>query len=376
MQGKIIVSGEEAQKGLLRGVNNLADAVSSTLGPKGRNVIIPSNLPESPHVTKDGVTVAKSIDFTDEIENAGAQLVKSVASKAADEAGDGTTTATLLAQVMIQKGFRYLVSGVNPIFLKRGMDKAVKDVVKEIEKRSIPVGEDYDKVLSVATISANNDPEIGAIVTKAMQKVGKNGIVTVEAGQGVGEMDVKFTEGMQIDRGFLANLFVTDPEKMIASYQNPNVLIVDDTINTSQDLLDIMTYSIRTENKPLVIIAHDIAGDALQFLLLNRLKTNASVLAVKAPGFGETRTQTLEDIAILTGGTVVNPQMGMKLSQFDAEWLGQCAKVESTKDSTIFIEGKGDKMVIEARCKMLEKQIADCQDQWDQEQLQKRLAKL
>ena len=375
MEGKVIVFGEDAQRKLLKGVNSLADAVGSTLGPKGRNVIIPPTV-GIPHVTKDGVTVAKAISFTDEVENAGAQLVKEVASKAADEAGDGTTTATVLAQTIVNEGYKQLAAGANPIFLKRGIDKAVKDVVEEIAKHAVEVGEDYDKVLSVATISANNDPEIGAIVTEAMQKVGRNGIVTVEAGQGNGEMNVKYTEGMQIDKGYLANLFITDPDKMIASYQNPNILFVDDSINTANDLLDIMTYSIKNQNRPLVIVAHDVAGEALQFLLINRIKSNTSVLAIKAPNFGENRTQILEDLACLSGGVVVNPKLGMKLSQFDPAWFGKCAKVESTKDSTIFVDGAGDATALEARQKYLSTLIDNTTDQWDKEQLQKRLAKL
>lgn len=375
MEGKIIISGKEASEKLQKGVNSLANAVGSTLGPKGRNVILPSNV-GTPHVTKDGVTVAKSISFNDETENAGAQLVKDVASKAADEAGDGTTTATVLAQAIVNEGYKQLAAGVNPIFLKRGIDKAVKDVVEEIKKVAEPIGENYDKILSVATISANNDSEIGKIVTEAMKQVKKDGIVTVEAGQGSGEMDIKYAEGMQIDKGYLANLFVTDAEKMVASYQNPNILIVDDNINTANDLVDILSYSIKEQNKPLVILAHDVAGDALNMLLLNRLKANVTVLAIKAPNFGEGRTQTLEDIAILTGGIVVNPKMDMKLSQFDPAWFGTCAKVESTKDTTIFVDGGGEKAVIEARCNQIKTLIDNTEDQWDKEQLQKRLAKL
>lgn len=375
MEGKIIITGKEVVEGLQKGVNALADAVGSTLGPKGRNVIIPPTV-GTPHVTKDGVTVAKSICFADEVENAGAQLVKDVASKAADEAGDGTTTATVLTQAIVNEGFKQLAAGVNPIFLKRGMDKAVKDVVAEIEKTATPIGDDFDKVLSVATISANNDPEIGKIVTEAMKQVKRDGIVTVEAGQGNGEMSIEYTEGMQIDKGYLANLFVTDTEKMTATYQNPNILIVDDIINTAKDLVDILTFSIQQQNKPLVILAHDVTGDALQMLLLNRLKANITALAIKAPNFGEGRTQILEDIAVLTGGVVVNPKMGMKLSQFDPVWFGSCAKVESTKDTTSFVDGRGTEGAIEARCQQIKNLIENTEDQWDKEQLQKRLSKL
>lgn len=376
MEGKVIISKKDAQEKILAGVNKLADTVGATLGPKGKNVIIPSRMNATPHVTKDGVTVAKAISFTDEAENAGAQLVKDVAQKVALEAGDGTTTATILAQAIINQGFECLNNGVNPVLFKKGMEQAVKDVVEELEKVAVPIGEDYDKVLSVATISGNNDKSIGQIVTEAMQKVGKNGIITVEAGQGQGEMSVKHTEGMEIERGYLANLFVTDAERMIASYQNCNILIVDDTINVRDNILDIMAFSIREQNKPLVIIAHDIAGEALQFLLVNRLQTQAPVLAIKAPGFAENRTQILEDIAIMTGGVVVNPKMGMKLSQFQPTWLGRCAKIESTKDSTLIIEGQGAKAEIDVRCKMLEKIISETPDDWDREQYQKRLAKL
>lgn len=375
MEGKIIIAGKDAQEKILAGVNKLANTVSSTLGPKGRNVIIPSKI-GSPHVTKDGVTVAKAICFKDEAENAGAQLIKDVANKVVQEAGDGTTTATLLAQSIVNKGFEALNAGVNPVGLKKGMELAVKDIVAKLEEISTPIGEDYDKILSVATISGNNDSEIGNIVTEALKKVGKNGIVTVEAGQGQGEMSVKYTEGMQIDRGYMANLFVTDPERMISSYQNPNILFVDDIINNSQDILDIMSYSLREQNKPLVILAHDVAGEAMQFLLINRLKSQSPVLAIKAPGFGENRTQIMEDIAIMTGGVVVQPKLGMKLSQFQPAWFGKCAKIESTKDSTLFIEGKGQKAEIEARCRLLEKVISETSEDWDREQFQKRLAKL
>lgn len=375
MEGKVIIAGKDAQEKILAGVNKLANTVSSTLGPKGRNVIIPSKM-GTPHVTKDGVTVAKAICFKDEAENAGAQLVKDVANKVVQEAGDGTTTATLLTQSIVSQGFEALNNGINPVGLKKGMQLAVKDVVAKLEEVSIPIGEDYDKILSIATISGNNDSEIGNIVTEALKKVGKNGIVTVEAGQGQGEMSVKYTEGMQIDRGYMANLFVTDMERMIASYQNPNILFVDDIINNSQDILDIMSYSLREQNKPLVIVAHDVAGEAMQFLLINRLKSQSPVLAIKAPGFGDNRTQIMEDIAILTGGVVVQPKLGMKLSQFSPSWLGKCSKVESTKDSTLFIEGKGQKAEIEARCRLLEKVISETSEDWDREQFQKRLAKL
>lgn len=375
MEGKIIISGKEAIEKLQKGVNELANAVGSTLGPKGRNVIIPSTV-GTPHVTKDGVTVARAISFADESENAGAQLVKDVASKVVEDAGDGTTTATVLAQAIINEGYKQLAAGANPIFIKKGIDCAVKDVVEAIEKMSEPVGDDYGKILNVATISSNNDGNIGNIVTKAMQMVKNDGIVTVEAGNANGEMDIRYTEGMQIDKGFLNGLFVTNPEELTAEYASPNVLIVDDSINTAKDLVDILNFSIQTKNKPLVILAHDVTGDALQMLLINRLKTNLAVLAVKAPNFGEGRTAILEDIATLTGSTVISPKYGMKLASFDPGWFGTCSKVTSTKDSTLFIDGAGNKEVINARIDTLKVQIENTDDQWDREQMQKRLAKL
>lgn len=375
MEGKVIISGKIATEKLQKGVNELADAVGSTLGPKGRNVIIPATV-GTPHVTKDGVTVAKAICFADECENAGAQLVKDVASKVVEEAGDGTTTATILTQAIVNEGYKQLAAGVNPIFLKRGIDKAVADVVEQIKAMAEPVGEDYDKILNVATISANNDPTIGSIVTEAMKMVKKDGIVTVEAGSANGEINIRYTEGMQIDKGFLNGIFVTNAEDMSAEYTSPNILIVDDTINTANDLVEIMRFSLQTTNKPLVLVAHDVTGDALQMLLLNRLKSNVAVLAVKAPNFGEGRTAILEDIACLTGGVVVNPKMGMKLASFDPAWFGSCSKVTSTKDSTLFIDGAGDKAVIDARVQSLKVLIENTEDQWDKEQLQKRLAKL
>lgn len=371
---KELIFGRACHEGLMAGVDALAEAVGSTLGPKGRNVIIPNKF-GTPHITKDGVTVAKAIAFKDEMKNAGAQLVKDVASKAAEEAGDGTTTATILTQAILQEGFKHITAGVNPVFLKKGMEKAVKDVVKAIEYHSQEVGDDWEKIRQVATISANNDKAIGDTITEALQLVKKDGLVTVEMGSTSGDVNIRFTEGMQIDKGWLQQLFVTDVEKMEASYNNVNILIVDDTINTAKDLVGIIQWSMQ-DNKPLVVIAHDITGDALQTLLINRLKANLAVLPVKAPNFGEGRTEILEDIAILTGGVVVSPKMGMKLSQFAETWVGQAGKVTSTKDTTLFIDPCGEKVAIEARIESLKGQIARETEEWDKEQLQKRLSKL
>lgn len=371
---KELIFGRACHEGLMAGVDALAEAVGSTLGPKGRNVIIPNKF-GTPHITKDGVTVAKAIAFKDEMKNAGAQLVKDVASKAAEEAGDGTTTATILTQAILQDGFKHITAGVNPVFLKKGMEKAVKDVVTEIEHHSQEVGDDWEKIRQVATISANNDKAIGDTITEALQLVKKDGLVTVEMGSTSGDVNIRFTEGMQIDKGWLQQLFVTDVEKMEASYNNVNILIVDDTINTAKDLVGIIQWSMQ-DNKPLVVIAHDITGDALQTLLINRLKANLAVLPIKAPNFGEGRTEILEDIAILTGGVVVSPKMGMKLSQFAETWVGRAGKVTSTKDTTLFIDPCGEKVAIEARIETLKGQIARETEEWDKEQLQKRLSKL
>ena len=371
---KEIFFGRTCHEGLMTGVNALAEAVGSTLGPKGRNVIIPNKF-GTPHITKDGVTVAKAITFKDEMKNAGAQLVKDVASKAAEEAGDGTTTATILTQAILTEGFKHTSAGINPVFLKRGMEKAVKDVVSHIENLAQEVGDDWSKIKQVATISANNDDAIGGIITEALQLVKKDGLVTVEMGSTSGDINIRFTEGMQIEKGWLQPLFVTDPEKMEASYNNVNILIVDDAINTAKDLVGIIQWSMQ-DNKPLVVIAHDITGDALQTLLLNRLKANLAVLPVKAPNFGEGRTEILEDIAILTGGVVVSPKMGMKLSQFEPTWVGQAGKVTSTKDTTLFIDPCGEKIAIGARVEHLKNMIARETEEWDKEQLQKRLSKL
>lgn len=371
---KELIFGRACHEGLMAGVDALAEAVGSTLGPKGRNVIIPNKF-GTPHITKDGVTVAKAIAFKDEMKNAGAQLVKDVASKAAEEAGDGTTTATVLTQAILTEGFKHITAGVNPVFLKKGMDKAVKDVVRAIEYLSQEVGDDWEKIRQVATISANNDKAIGDIITEALQLVKKDGLVTVEMGSTSGDVNIRFTEGMQIDKGWLQQLFVTDVEKMEASYNNVNILIVDDTINTAKDLVGIIQWSMQ-DNKPLVVIAHDITGDALQTLLINRLKANLAVLPIKAPNFGEGRTEILEDIAILTGGVVVSPKMGMKLSQFAETWVGRAGRVTSTKDTTLFIDPCGEKIAIGARVEALKGQIARETEEWDKEQLQKRLSKL
>lgn len=376
MTGKTTHYGEDLQKAVLAGVEELAKAVSCTLGPKGRNVIIPASIEGAiPHITKDGVTVAKSISFSDEIKNAGAALVKDVAARVVEEAGDGTTTSVVLAARLIKEGYKFVNLGYSPVLLKRGMDMAVKDIVKEIARYARPVGEDINQIRNVATLSANNDPEIGDIIAEAIQAVGRDGIITVETGTGVGEMKIRKTEGMMFDKGWLAPIFVTDADRMEASYQNPNILIVDDNINSSRDILEILRWSLE-QNRPLVVIANDIAGDALQALLLNRMRSNVAVLPIKAPMFGENRTEKLEDIAIMTGGIVVSPKAGMKLSSFDPEWLGTCEKITSGKDSTLILNGKGNPDMIEAKASLIRNQIAECDDEWDREQLQKRLAAL
>lgn len=376
MTGKTTHYGEDLQKAVLAGVEELAKAVSCTLGPKGRNVIIPASIEGAvPHITKDGVTVAKSISFSDEMKNAGAALVKDVAARVVEEAGDGTTTSVVLAARLIKEGYKFVNLGYSPVLLKRGMDMAVKDIVKEIARYARPVGENIKQIRNVATLSANNDPEIGCIIADAMQVVGRDGIITVETGTGVGEMKIRKTEGMMFDKGWLAPIFITDADRMEASYQNPNILIVDDNINSSRDILEILRWSLE-QNRPLVVIANDIAGDALQALLLNRMRSNVAVLPIKAPMFGENRTEKLEDIAIMTGGTVVSPKAGMKLSSFDPEWLGTCEKITSGKDSTLILNGKGNPDMIEAKASLIRNQIAECDDEWDREQLQKRLAAL
>lgn len=376
MTGKTTHYGEDLQKAVLAGVEELAKAVSCTLGPKGRNVIIPASIEGAvPHITKDGVTVAKSISFSDEMKNAGAALVKDVASRVVEEAGDGTTTSVVLAARLIKDGYKYVNLGYSSVLLKRGMDIAVNDIVGEIKKFARPIGEDIDKIRNVATLSANNDPEIGNIIAEAMQSVGKDGIITVETGTGVGEMRIRKTEGMMFDKGWLAPIFVTDADKMEASYQNPNILIVDDNINSSRDILEILRWSLE-QNRPLVIIANDVAGDALQALLLNRMRSNVAVLPIKAPMFGDNRTEKLEDIAVMTGGIVVSPKAGMKLASFDPAWLGTCEKITAGKDSTLILNGKGDPEMIEAKASLIRNQIAECEDEWDREQLQKRLAAL
>lgn len=374
MEGKELKFGQDARIGLKKGVDILADAVKVTLGPKGRNVII-TQPHGTPHITKDGVTVAKSISFSDELANAGAQMVKDVASKTADEAGDGTTTATVLAQAIIDEGTKHVVAGANPIFLKKGIDKAVQDVVEAIKEQAQEVGNDIDKIKQIGTISANNDIEIGNVIAQAMEQVKKNGIITVEPGKSASGLNLRFTEGMQFDKGWIFPGFVTDTEKMLAEYPNPNILLVDHILNSSQTLLEVLQLSLN-ENTPMVIIAEDIQGDALQALFINRLRSSVPVVAIKAPGFGERTKEMLEDIAIITGGTVVSDMQGTKLQQFKKEWWGKCEKIVVSKDTTTIIKGSGDAIIVETRIQALKNLIDNTANEYDKEQLQERLSKL
>jgi chaperonin GroEL len=374
MEGKELKFGQGARTELKRGVDTLANAVKVTLGPKGRNVIITQTY-GTPHITKDGVTVAKSISLGNELQNAGAQMVKDVASKTAEEAGDGTTTATVLAQAIIEEGTKHVVAGANPIFLKRGIDKAVQDTISKVKEQSQKVDNDLDKIKQIATISANNDTEIGNSIAQAMETVGEDGIITVDQGKGYAGLSVRFTEGMQFDQGWIVPNFVTDVERMEAVYPNPNILLVDHILNSAKEIMDVVQLSLN-DNTPLVIVAEDIQGDALQMLFINRLRSNLPIVAVKAPGFGERRKEMLEDIAVVTGGTVVSDMQGTKLSNFKREWWGKCEKIVVAKDKTTIIEGKGEQAIIDTRVKALKSIIENTALEYDREQLQGRLSKL
>ncbi len=373
MAGKIILFESEAREKLLKGIDILANAVKVTLGPQGRNVIIEKKF-GAPHVTKDGVTVAKEIELSDPIENTGAQLVREAASKTADVAGDGTTTACVLAQALIHAGLKYVAAGANPIELKRGIDKAVKFVVDELKGMSIQVGDDYTKIEQVATISANNDPEIGKIIAEAMRKVKKEGVITVEEAKGT-ETYVDVVEGMQFDRGYLSPYFITDPDRMECVLEDPYILITDKKVSNMKELLPILEKVLQT-NKPLLIIAEDVEGEALATLVVNKLRGVLKVCAVKAPGFGERRKAMLQDIAILTGGTVVSEEQGYKLENADLNMLGRAEKVVVDKENTTIIGGKGDPEDIKARIKQIEAEIEKATSEYDKEKLQERKAKL
>lgn len=363
----------EARDALKRGVDTLANAVKVTLGPRGRNVIIEKKF-GSPAITKDGVTVAKEIELKDALENMGAQMVKEVASKTADQAGDGTTTATVLAQAIIAPGLKSVAAGANPMDLKRGIDKAVATVVESLKDQSQAVGEDYSKIKQVATISANNDEVIGALIAEAMEKVGKDGVITVEEAKGT-ETEVKTVEGMQFDRGYLSPYFVTNTEKMEAELENPYILIYDKKISNMKELLPILEKQVQT-GKPLLIIAEDLDGEALATLVVNKIRGSLKVAAVKAPGFGDRRKAMLEDIAILTGGTVISEERGFKLENADLSYLGQAEKVVVDKDNTTIINGSGNPEDIKARINQIKAQIETTTSDYDREKLQERLAKL
>lgn len=373
MAAKEIMFDAEARAALKRGVDKLANAVKVTLGPKGRNVIIEKKF-GAPSVTKDGVSVAKEIELKDPIENMGAQMVREVASKTADDAGDGTTTATVLAQAIVTAGLKNVTAGANPMDLKRGIDKAVKSVVEDLKKQSKKVGDDYKKIEQVATISANNDPEIGKLIADAMKAVGKEGVITVEEAKGTSD-ELKTVEGMQFDRGYLSPYFVTNAEKMEVELDNPYILIYDKKISSMKDLLPVLEKVVQT-NKPLLIIAEDVEGEALATLVVNKLRGTLKIAAVKAPGFGDRRKEMLQDIAVLTGGTVISEERGYKLENADLSYLGKAEKVVIDKDNTTIINGAGKTEDIKARINQIKAQIENTTSDYDREKLQERLAKL
>ena len=363
----------EAREQLKKGVDALADAVKVTLGPKGRNVILDKKF-GAPAVTKDGVTVAKEIELEDPFENIGAQLVKEVASKTSEDAGDGTTTATVLAQSIVNVGLKNVTAGANPMDLKRGIDKAVKTVVENLKKQSHTIGEDTEKIEQVAAISANNDHAIGKLIAEAMGKVKKEGVITVEEAKGT-ETYVDVVEGMKFDRGYVSAYFITDPDKMEAVLENTYILLSDKKISTMKDLLPVLE-PIAQGGKPLLIIAEDIDGEALATLVVNKLRGSLKIAAVKAPGFGDRRKEMLEDIAILTGGVVISEEKGLTLEGAKIDMLGRCEKVVIDKENTTIVSGAGEKKNIEGRIKQIKSQIESTTSDYDREKLQERLAKL
>ncbi len=370
---KQILFNIEARNKMKKGVDTLADAVKVTLGPKGRNVVIEKKF-GAPQITKDGVTVAKEIELEDAIENMGAQMAKEVASKTADAAGDGTTTATVLAQSIITEGIKNVAAGANPMDLKRGIDKAVAAVVENLRTQSEKVGNDNKKIEQVATISANNDFTIGKLIAQAMAKVGKEGVITVEEAKGT-ETTVDVVEGMQFDRGYLSPYFVTNSEKMIAELSNPMILIYDKKISTMKDILHILE-KVAQAGRPLVIISEDLEGEALATLVVNKLRGTIKVAAVKAPGFGDRRKEMLEDIAKLTGGIVISEDQGFKLENADLTYLGSCESISIDKDNTTIVGGKGKKADIVSRVNQIKAQLESTTSDYDKEKLQERLAKL
>ncbi len=368
---KQVVQGEDSRAAILRGVNQLSDAVKVTLGPKGRNVVIDKKF-GSPTITKDGVTVAKEIELADSLENMGAQMVREVASKTSDVAGDGTTTATILAQSIFKEGVRTVAAGANPMALKRGIDKAVVAVIEELTTFSNPVS--GDSIAQVGTVSANGDKNIGTIIAQAMDKVGKDGVITVEESRTM-DTTLEVVEGMQFDRGYLSPYFVTDPERMEAVLEEPYILINEKKISNMKDLLPILE-NVAKLGKPLMIIAEDIDGEALATLVVNKLRGTLNVAAVKAPGFGDRRKAMLEDIATLTGGTVVSEETGRKLEDVTLEELGTAKKITIDKDNTTIVEGGGEGEAIQGRVKTIRSQIEETSSDYDREKLQERLAKL
>ncbi len=372
MAAKQLLFDEAARQSIMRGVTVLTNAVKATLGPRGRNVVIDRKF-GAPTITKDGVTVAKEIEIKDPYENMGAQLVREVASKTSDVAGDGTTTATVLAYAIYKEGMKYVTAGANSIDIKRGIDKAVENIINELKKMSKPVA-DKKEIAQVGTISANNDPTIGELIADAMDKVGKDGVITVEEAKSMATtLDV--VEGMQFDRGYVSPYFVTDPERMECSLQDAFVLIHDKKISTMKDLLPILEQTAR-QGKPLVIIAEDIEGEALATLVVNKLRGTIQVCAVKAPGFGDRRKAMLEDIAVLTGGTVISEDLGLKLEGVKITDLGRARKITVDKDNTTIVEGAGDEANIQGRVKQIKAQVEETSSDYDREKLQERLAKL
>ena len=363
----------QAREGLKRGVDALANAVKVTLGPKGRNVIIDKSF-GGPQVTKDGVTVAKEVELEDALENMGAQMVKEVASKTNDLAGDGTTTATILAQAIVHEGLKNVAAGANPMDLKRGVDKAVEAIVKDLDKQAVQVGDSSEKIKQVASISANNDETIGTLITEAFEKVGKEGVITVEEAKGT-DTYVDVVEGMQFDRGYLSPYFVTNSEKMEADLESPYILLFDKKISTMKDLLPVLEPVAQT-GKPLVVVAEDVDGEALATLVVNKLRGTLKIAAVKAPGFGDRRKAMLEDIAILTGGTVISEERGFTLENTTIDMLGTAEKITIDKDNTTIVNGAGDAEAIKARVHQIKAQIETTTSDYDKEKLQERLAKL
>ena len=370
---KEILFNIDARDQLKKGIDTLANAVKVTLGPKGRNVIIEKKF-GAPHITKDGVTVAKEVELADAYQNTGAQLVKEVASKTGDDAGDGTTTATVLAQAIVAEGLKNVTAGASPMDIKRGIDKAVTKVVESIKSQAEMVGDNYDKIEQVGTVSANNDPVIGKLIADAMRKVSKDGVITIEEAKGT-DTTIGVVEGMQFDRGYLSAYFVTNTEKMECEMEKPYILIYDKKISNLKDFLPILEPAVQT-GRPLLVIAEDVDSEALTTLVVNRLRSQLKICAVKAPGFGDRRKEMLEDIAVLTGGVVISEEKGLKLEQATIEMLGTADKVTVSKDNTTIVNGAGAKENIKERCEQIKAQIASTKSDYDKEKLQERLAKL